>query len=415
MMFETDFEPLSRASRLWGWVLMLAALVFSPVYVYASGLPQPAHVVMLVAAMALIFLNGQRCRSLISKNVPGVLFLVLVAVINSVYAIYYQDKSFVAGTVYWVYGYLLLLAVMCIARDAWLATWIARFTLVALSLVIFAYVVGWGGYTWWPRYQYFFNGPNQLAYYAMCLFLVYVAVNRGKLSWDFYAAYALMIFVVITTGGRSAYLAVAPLVVLVLWMSRKSLLKLILVLLISGLTSFIFEPLCLPAYKPGANGNQYVDCHVKPEPGTAESRFIAADTAIRMTDLSTEKEVTDHKSVHKQLLARGYLRFIESPKYLLYGAGQGRDERFGEVDGHVYEIHSSLMAVVFYYGILGLLLFLAFVWKLFPVKLNLLFMSPLFVYGLFTYGLRTPYFWIALGFLALMPSLLTTPRAPVDD
>ena len=414
-MFETDFEPLSRASRLWGWVLMLAALVFSPVYVYASGLPQPAHVVMLVAAMALIFLNGQRCRSLISKNVPGVLFLVLVAVINSVYAIYYQDKSFVAGTVYWVYGYLLLLAVMCIARDAWLATWIARFTLVALSLVIFAYVVGWGGYTWWPRYQYFFNGPNQLAYYAMCLFLVYVAVNRGKLSWDFYAAYALMIFVVITTGGRSAYLAVAPLVVLVLWMSRKSLLKLILVLLISGLTSFIFEPLCLPAYKPGANGNQYVDCHVKPEPGTAESRFIAADTAIRMTDLSTEKEVTDHKSVHKQLLARGYLRFIESPKYLLYGAGQGRDERFGEVDGHVYEIHSSLMAVVFYYGILGLLLFLAFVWKLFPVKLNLLFMSPLFVYGLFTYGLRTPYFWIALGFLALMPSLLTTPRAPVDD
>jgi hypothetical protein len=73
------------------------------------------------------------------------------------------------------------------------------------------------------------------------------------------------------------------------------------------------------------------------------------------------------------------------------------------------------MAVVFYYGILGLLLFLAFVWKLFPVKLNLLFMSPLFVYGLFTYGLRTPYFWIALGFLALMPSLLTTPRAPVDD
>jgi hypothetical protein len=340
---------------------------------------------------------------------------VLVAVINSVYAIYYQDKSFVVGTVYWVYGYLLLLAVMCIARDAWLATWIARFTLVALSLVFFAYVVGWGGYTWWPRYQYFFNGPNQLAYYAMCLFLVYVAVNRGKLSWDFYAAYALMIFVVITTGGRSAYLAVAPLVVLVLWMSRKSLLKLILVLLISGLTSFIFEPLCLPAYKPAANGNQYVDCHVKPEPGTAESRFIAADTAIRMTDLSTEKEVTDHKSVHKQLLARGYLRFIESPQYLLYGAGQGRDERFGEVDGYVYEIHSSLMAVVFYYGILGLLLFLAFVWKLFPVKLNLLFMSPLFVYGLFTYGLRTPYFWIALGFLALMPSLLTTPRAPVDD
>lgn len=415
MMFETNFAPLSRASRLWAWVLMLAALVFSPIYVYASGLPQPAHVVMLVAAVALIFLNVERCKNLLKGNVPGVLFLALVAVINAAYAAYYQDKGFIVGTVYWVYGYLLLLAVLCMARDEWVATWTARFILVALSLVIFAYVVGWGGYTWWPRYQYFFNGPNQLAYYAICLFLVYVAIKRGQLSVDFYAAYALMIFVVITTGGRSAYLAVAPLVVLVLWMSRKSLWKLALVLLIAGLTSFIFEPLCLPAYKPGANGNQYVDCHVVPEPGKAESRFIAADTAIRMNDLSTEKEVKDHKSVHKQLLARGYLRFIESPQYLLYGAGQGRDERFGDVDGFVYEIHSSLMAVVFYYGVLGLLLFLAFVWKLFPVKQNLFFLTPLFVYGLFTYGLRTPYFWIALGFMALMPSLLTTSRAPVDD
>lgn len=415
MMAEKNFEALSRSSQLWGLVLMLTAVVFSPFYVYASGVPQPVHVLMLVASMALIFLNWQRCLKFFSGNVPSVLFLVIVVVINTVYAAYYQDKGFIVGTVYWVYGYLLLLAVMCIASDAWIATWTSRFILFALSLVVFAYVVGWGGYTYWPRYEYFFNGPNQLAYYAICLFLVYVAVRRGKLSLDLYANYALMIFLVITTGGRSAYLAVAPIAVLLLWMSRKSFLKMGLVLLISGSTSFIFEPLCLPAYKPAANGNQYVDCHVKPEPGTAESRFIASDTVIRMSDLSTEKEVTDNKSVHKQLLARGYLRFIDSPQYLLYGAGQGRDERFGEVDGYVYEIHSSLMAVVFYYGILGLLLFLAFVWKLFPIKRNLFFMTPLFVYGLFTYGLRAPYFWIALGFLALMPSLLMTSEVAVND
>lgn len=415
MMAEKNFEALSRSSQLWGLVLMLTAVVFSPFYVYASGAPQPVHVLMLVASMALIFLNWQRCLKFFSGNVPSVLFLVIVVVINIVYAAYYQDKGFIVGAVYWVYGYLLLLAVMCIASDAWIATWTSRFIIFALSLVVFAYVVGWGGYTYWPRYEYFFNGPNQLAYYAICLFLVYVAVRRGKLSLDLYATYALMIFLVITTGGRSAYLAVAPIAVLLLWMSRKSFLKMGLVLLISGSTSFIFEPLCLPAYKPAANGNQYVDCHVKPEPGTAESRFIASDTVIRMSDLSTEKEVTDNKSVHKQLLARGYLRFIDSPQYLLYGAGQGRDERFGEVDGYVYEIHSSLMAVVFYYGILGLLLFLAFVWKLFPIKRNLFFMTPLFVYGLFTYGLRAPYFWIALGFLALMPSLLMTSEVAVND
>ncbi|MGV1045705.1 hypothetical protein [Limnohabitans sp.] len=415
MILETNFESLSRESRRWALVLMLVAVVFSPIYVYASGVTQPAHVVMLLASVALIFLNRNRCQILIRENWLGVLFLGLVALINIAYAAYYQDKEFIVNTVYWLYGYLLLLAIILVARDAWVAVWTARFIGIALLLVVLSYVLGWGGYTYWPRYEYFFNGPNQLAYYAICLFLVYVAVRRGKLSLDLYATYALMIFLVITTGGRSAYLAVAPIAVLLLWMSRKSFLKMGLVLLISCSTSFIFEPLCLPAYKPAANGNQYVDCHVKPEPGTAESRFIASDTVIRMSDLSIEKEVTDNKSVHKQLLARGYLRFIDSPQYLLYGAGQGRDERFGEVDGYVYEIHSSVMAVVFYYGILGLLLFLAFVWKLFLIKRNLFFMTPLFVYGLFTYGLRAPYFWIALGFLALMPSLLMTSEVAVND
>lgn len=414
-MFEDSFEPLNRMSRIWAWMLMLAAVVFSPIYVYASGVPQPAHVVMLVASLALIFLNWKRCRDLIRTNALGALFLGLVVVINAAYSVFFQDKEFLVNSVYWLYGYVLLMAVVLLARDAWLATWTARFIVFALLLVVVSYVLGWGGYTYWPRYEYFFNGPNQLAYYAICLFLVYVAVRCGQLSWDLYATYALMIFLVISTGGRSAYLAVAPIAVLLLWMSRKSLLKLSLVLLISGLTSFVFEPLCLPAFKPSANGNQYVDCHVVPEPGTAESRFIATDTAIRLNELSTEIEVNDNKSVRKQLLARGYIRLTEYPQYLLYGAGQGRDARFGDVDGHVYEIHSSLMAVVFYYGALGLILFLAFVWKLFRVKLNLLFLSPLFVYGLFTYGLRTPYFWIALGFLALMPGFLSASQVAAND
>lgn len=412
-MTQNDFESLTRSSRLWGWLLMLAAVVFSPFYMYASGLPQPAHVVMLVAATALIFLNWQRCLKFVRGNVPGVLFLALVALINTAYAAYYQDKGFIVGTVYWVYGYLLLLAVMCIARDPWIATWTSRFILFALTLVVFAYVVGWGGYTWWPRYQYFFNGPNQLAYYAMCLLLVYVAVTRGKLSVGLYAAYALMIFAVITTGGRSAYIAVAPLVLLLLWLARKRWSHLAVLIIMPVAVNAVFEPLCLPIYKPSDLGNQRIGCKV--DTGPVETRIISNNTITRIDDLSAKKEVTDHKSVRTQLLARGYMRFIESPQYLLYGAGQGRDERFGEVDGYVYEIHSSLMAVVFYYGVLGLLLFLAFVWKLFPAKQNLFFLTPLFVYGLFTYGLRAPYFWIALGFLALMPSLLTTSKAPVDD
>jgi hypothetical protein len=408
-------EPISRASRMWGWLLMLSAIVLSPFYVYPSGLPQPGHLMMLLASAALIFLNRDYCIKMARSNLPAMLFLLLVMVINTAYGVYYQDKGFAVATAYWSYGYLLLLAVMVVARDSWLSIWIARFIVFEFILIVVSYLVGWGGYTFWPRYQYFFNGPNQLAYFAICLFLVYVAIANGKFSFGLLVAYFLMIFIVITTGGRSAYLAVAPVVVLLLWMWRKQILICILLVLIAGATSFLFKPLCLPAYKTSINGNEKINCNFEVKDPGVESRFIATDTVIRLNELSTKEEVKDHKSVKTQLLVRGYIRFVEAPQYLLYGSGQGGDERFGEHEGHVFEIHSSLAAVVFYYGILGLVLFLAFIWKLFPVKINLLFLSPLFIYGLFTYGLRAPYFWIALGFLALMPAVLSPNPDRLND
>ncbi len=407
------YESLNGMSRLWGLLLMVSGIIFSPFYVYASGLPQPAHVVMLVAALALITLNASKCKNLAKENRIGVLFLSLVALINVVYAAIYLDKGFIVSTVYWVYGYLLLLAVMCIARDKVLAVWIGRLIVLELLLVAISYLVGWGSYTWWPRYEYFFNGPNQLAYFVICLLLVYTAVTVGKMGWGFYFAYALTVFAIITTGGRSAYLAGLPLILLFLWMARKRAGHLVLLMSIPVVVNMAFQPLCLPLHMPSNQGNVYTSCLDRPD--SADARDVSSNTISRIDNLSVNKEVTDHKSVWTQLFARGYMRVVQYPQYLLYGAGQGRDERFGEVGGYVYEIHSSLIAVLFYYGVAGALLFAAFLWGLFTVKRNVLFLSPLFVYGLFTYGLRSPYFWMALGFLVLMPDLLKSSQDMVDD
>lgn len=421
-MMLANPEQISRASRMWGWLLMLSAIVLSPFYFYPSGLPQPGHVLMLIASIALIFLNRDYCIKMARNNLPGVLFLLLVLVINAAYGVYYQDKGFAVATVYWGYGYLLLLGVMVVARDSWLSIWIARFIFFQLIFIVISYLVGWGNYLFWPRYQYFFNGPNQLAYFAICLFLVYLAVTEVKTTYVLFLSYFSMIFIVVTTGGRSAYLALAPIVLLLLWMNRKRYIKSFIIIAIAGLTSLIFEPLCLPNFKPIENGNQFVGCRSavgnnfkKSQPIDVETRSIASVTFERINELSTKEKIEDHKSVRIQLLVRGYTRFVEAPQYIFYGAGQGRDDRFGDYDGFVFEIHSSLAAVIFYYGILGLVLFLAFIWKLFPIKHNLLFLSPLFVYGLFTYGLRAPYFWIALGFLALMPAVLTRTPDRLND
>jgi hypothetical protein len=109
------------------------------------------------------------------------------------------------------------------------------------------------------------------------------------------------------------------------------------------------------------------------------------------------------RSLISHLEMRGNLRPFEMPEYLLLGAGQGFDARFST---RSIEIHSSLVAPLFYYGVVGWCLFYGFIYTLARDRLNgwqwLVFAAP-FVYGLFTYGLRTPVFWLLLATLYTLP------------
>ena len=402
-MSSVNVTGLGRASRFWGVVLLISAVLLSPFYLYESGFPQPAHVVMLLASLIILGLNRKACVEMLRLNWAGTAFLLLVTLINLSYAIYHQDKSFVVNIIYWIYGYILMAAVIYVACDVFFGKWAKSLILFKLALIVFAYFVGWGGYSYWPRYEYFFNGPNQLAYFAICMLLVYLSITQGRLSIGFFCAYGLTLFVVVTTGGRSAYLALLPLLILLLWLARSKLKQILLLLAIPVMVNLAFHSLCLPHFNPGLDGNRRIAC--------VADTAVSSSTVARLGDLTANKEVVDNNSVWVQLMARGYMRLVHYPHYLLYGAGQGGDARFGTVGGYVYEIHSSVAAVLFYYGLAGLFLFSVFIWKMFRSKINLLFLSPLVVYGLFTYGLRSPYFWITLAFLSTMPNFFNSEEA----
>ena len=96
-----------------------------------------------------------------------------------------------------------------------------------------------------------------------------------------------------------------------------------------------------------------------------------------------------------QAKLRGYYRPFEYPQYLIFGAGHGDEARFNSK----VEMHSSLLGVFFYYGIVGLMLFVGFLYQVFR-RLNLpeaIMLSAPFVYGFFTFGLRTPIFWVLMA------------------
>lgn len=380
-------------------ILMVLIVLLTPFYFYASGLPQPAHVLILLSSCFVLFINRGQVVDLLKLHKYGILFLTLLLAINSLYAAIYQNISFVINSVYWFFNFGLFVALLVVIRNRVVFSWLTYLIAFKFAMIVFSYLVGWGGYEFWPRYDYFFNGPNQLAYFALCLFLVYIVVTRFEINLIFFVVYAMLISIVLSSGGRSAYLALVPLVVLLVFSLRRRLTSVALVLLIPFLVDLSFSHFELP--------------NVSRDKISSVSS-VNHNTLDEIFNLTLDEDGSLH-SIVLQLSARGYLRAVEHPWYMLYGAGQGYDDRFVDRYGYAYEIHSSIFAVLFYYGLIGLVLFLYFLWRVFDLKINILWMSPLFVYGLFTFGLRSPYFWVALAFLSTAPNLFQLTKNSISN
>ena len=111
--------------------------------------------------------------------------------------------------------------------------------------------------------------------------------------------------------------------------------------------------------------------------------------------------------LNTQLAVRGYSRIYDYYEYILFGSGQGLDERFylassifdGVYTEYSFEIHSTFAAILFYYGIFGFIFFFSFLFKIFKnldSVQKIFFLVPFF-YSLTTYNARTPIFWFFIG------------------
>jgi hypothetical protein len=100
------------------------------------------------------------------------------------------------------------------------------------------------------------------------------------------------------------------------------------------------------------------------------------------------------------LQGRGYDRLWLYPQYLLFGAGEQGLERFPETD---IELHSTLGAVLFGYGVVGAGLFGLLLWRLFRLAgwWDFLYLAPAFAYGLAHQGLRFTLFWTLFALIAI--------------
>lgn len=348
--------------------ILCFGIAISQFYFFKSGIPQPAHYV--IALSFISFLVSSRHITFPNNGIWPLKFLlafvIYQACVNVAYFAISQDTGFVMQMLYILYGFIVFLFIFNLyISETGVLRKITFFSLFGLSVLFFLPFVGLGEYRFFPRYNAFFNDPNQMAFWALCVSAMCICY--------FCSAQKILL---------AAIVFVITSYIVLLSASRSGLLGL-LILFIGFFVSYIrlFKRTILPMVF-GFCLAFYVIYN-----------FVSFDSDA-ISFLTSRIDIVD---ADEQAKIRGYTRIIEYPEYIVFGAGHGMDTRF---DGENTEIHSTWAGVLFYYGLFGFIFFVGSLLSILqPLCLHekFLFISPLF-YSLSTFGLRTPIFWVFLAY-----------------
>ncbi|MDP1542354.1 MAG: hypothetical protein Q8L99_04315 [Polycyclovorans sp.] len=356
---------------------MLAAFTLSPIYIFPSGLPQPADFVyMLWVALAFIcvayskdsgfFLRGGRRESLFL----GVLVF-WVLVVSMANALYHQDVEIAFPALFYIFNFLVFVGFIICANmfgdnfKKYLVWFLCLTGGVLLLFLILGFIPGAA------RQVAGFNNPNQLGYFSLLLGACGVLlVDRGK--------------------------SILPLI----WMIFVSLLGVLASSSLSSLGAFGLVVLGAALKFPGVFISKKIVTVV-----FSVLLILFSLTHFGTTDQLSQQWETRLNVVERKLdnvgESRGYTRIIENPEYLFLGAGERGRWRFGS--HHSHEMHSSLGTILFSYGFIGLALFLFFLLACFRrahfYSISI-FMAPM-AYSLTHQGLRTTFFWVLLALIVI--------------
>lgn len=358
-------------------LLLWTCFVFlDPVYVFASGLPQPADMlILLIAPLALARWNGRmnlRAKRAVRALLLFVGYVIVNALIWSLVANTWTLNAkygFLLTPMFYVFDAIAFLVILVLyerygERFVWLSFRLLFLSLVTQVLLTFVYTRG-GLF----RSYGLFNSSNQLGYYSI---LVGALLLLGQARFRLPPVYAIAgqlccIYLALLSASRAA-LASAALLLVVAMVTR-----LRTVLVVGGLTAF-FVFIANPF----------------------ESALERSRTRIR------------NDQTLGVLEERGYDRLAAHPEYLILGAGEGYYMRFKETSAlGSHELHSSAGTLVFCYGIAGTLLFLNFILQVLrgaTVRRVLLLLAPA-AYGLSHQGLRFTLFWVLLAVVVMLNDL----------
>jgi len=359
---------------LWGLHLFL-----TPLYIFKSGLPQPADILAFfpgLFAISMYLMQGNLFPR--GPFLPVILFALQAAIVNGLHFIFLTDSVFLKSTLFYAYNLLIFSFGCLLLRDDFNGTsrisiWAIGLALIAQALWVLAFPER--GYV---RESGWFNNPNQLGYWALLGLSSVAVLAGGRLRAYHFVFIACAVLLGLLSTSKAVlvcFLVLVPLVFL-------------------GPQSNMFARLIFI----GAVSVTLV---------WAAATFGSLNNAagnIRVIDKTVQRFATIGNDPDDTFAGRGYDRIARFPQYLVFGAGEGGYARFSSDLFRELELHSGIGTILFCYGIIGLILFGWFLWGVIagaPLYNAAYALMPV-LYGLTHQNLRFTSFWILLAFVYMV-------------
>lgn len=364
---------LSMALMLGLWML---ALLLSPLYLFSSGVPQPADFISVFLLICLYVLGRLRWSNSAHQTLRTLaLFVAYACAVNFIWAVIlyggYANSHeipidvLLAG-IYYLFNLCIATAVASMAF--WMGSIFVNWTILAILLSSMIQAgVAWqlGINEEAGRTTAFFENPNQLAYFAVLNASLLLVLSRSGhaarvMNWLVPLGMLALIYLAVASSSRAG-LAGIGLACVLLYIDNW-LRGLLLTLVLSGvILSGVFDPVIEGASSRASKSHGFWE----------------------------------------ELSYRGYDRMWNHPEYMVFGAGEGQTERLISENARV-ELHSTPGTLLFSYGIVGSLLFALALWTTFRNRglRAMLPLLPVFIYGLTHQGLRQGELWMLLSLIA---------------
>jgi len=363
-------RELARVTRdpvLLCWSLFVLTI---PYYLVTSGLPQPGDALILpLVPLALASWNGRLDTRFVRPLRALFLFTAWVVIVDWGWALVlgnfgvFGSDTFLLFPLYYVYNTLVFL-VICVlfqrhgTRLLWLTLHVVLLSvvvqLVASLLLHRAQTFRGAG---------FFNNPNQLGFFALVSASI-IALGKREIGFGtLKASFGLImcIYLALMSGSRAAVVGIGLLFALTMIVNPKRI----------AVASLVIVAL-----------------------------MTIGGPVAEVIDGAEQRLSNDRYPQYSFFEERGYDRILANQEYWLLGAGEGGTQRFADTTriGNA-EIHSSAGTIFFCYGVVGVVLFVSFLFRVLqgaPIR-TMIILAPTLSYTLAHQGLRSTSVWILFG------------------